>query len=461
MTAGAAIAVGEPRAFRRPARADITPIIGLFREARRDPLHFFIEASEGHGIVEFPNPLGRFFLVRDPDLIGHILRDNYRNYPKSAYYQRVRGLFGDGLFELNGEAWRHKRQTMQPAFHKERVEALGSVMVEEINTLLNGWEGAARTRTPIDIVQPLMQMTFQIITRALCGARAPAGVDALTTALTVILAEGERLLWALMPALYRLPSPRRMRLKGALRVFDSAIHQLIAEAHKPENDGVNLLQMLLASTNPETGKPLSPRELRDDMMTMLAAGHETTALAIAWVCYLLSKNPTVLRTLKAENTRVLGGRAPAISDLAAMPYNLMVIQETLRLFPPFWTLSRQALQDDALGGYHIPAGSTLMVCPYVTHRDSRLWENPEGFDPERFAPGTEAARHPFAYFPFGGGPRVCIGKNFALLEAQLCLAMIAQRFTLELMPGHRTEPRPMISLRPSNGIKMLVRPANA
>ncbi len=458
MTVQTAIALPNPAFGQEPIKAEGIGFFGLFRGARRDPLHFFLRAVEGKDIVEFPNPLGRFFLVNNPQYIGRILQHNYKNYPKSPYYDRVRPIFGDGLFELEGAAWRRKRQTVQPAFHKERVEALASMMIEETERLLDGWEAHAEASTSLDIVPPLMQMTFRVITRALCGADIPGDTDTLTKSLTVIMRAGERVLWSPLPFLYRLPSAHKTRLKRALNTFDTMIYALIKKRQESDEWHDDLLDMLLAVRDSEMGQPLSYRELRDDLMTLLIAGHETTGQAIAWACYLLSKDPHILRKLREENREILGDRRPGLSDLDAMPYNLMVVQETLRLFPTFWTLSRRAENDDTLGPYHIPAGSTLMVSPYVSHRNPSIWHNPEGFDPERF--GSEDTRSQFAYIPFGGGPRVCIGKNFALMEAQLCLAMLVQRFRLELVPGYRTEPLPMISLRSSHGIRMAIKPSD-
>ena len=236
---------------------------------------------------------------------------------------------------------------------------------------------------------------------------------------------------------------------------------MVQRRRAASDDKVLLIDLLFASPEPETGRPPSARELRDDLMTMLIAGHETTALAIAWACYLLSKNPHVLQKLKVENKAVLGDRLPNLSDLQDLEYHRFVIQETLRLYPPFWTLSRQANQDEIVEGYHIPAGSTVMVAPYVLHRNPKYWSNPEGFFPERFHDGDLARGKNPAYFPFGGGPRVCIGKHLALMEAQLYLSMLVQRYEMELQPGHRVEARPMISLRPRDGIRMRLKPAMA
>jgi cytochrome P450 len=444
-----------------PTRAKVAPFIGLFHGARKDPLHFFLKAAESCEVVEFPNAVGRFFLINEPEIVDQVLRAKHRNYPKSQYYERVRPLFGDGLFELEGEKWKLKRQTMQPAFHKQATEGLAQIIVDEVGATLEDWGALADRREAFDIVPPLMQMTFKIITKAMCGTALPHDVEEISDALTTILQAGERLLWAAFPAVHHLPSPRKARLKRALETFDRFILDLVEKRREMPDEEVLLIDLLLASRNPETGAPLSERELRDDLMTMLIAGHETTALAIAWACYLLSKNPQVHDKLRQENRAVLGGRVPSLADLQKLDYHRAVINETLRLYPPFWTLSRQAVADDVLSGYHIPAGATVMVAPYVLHRHPRYWSNPEGFYPERFSDPDLAKAGNFAYFPFGGGPRVCIGKNLALIEAQLYLAMLVQRFDLELQPGWRVEPRPMISLRPSDGIRMRVKASPA
>jgi cytochrome P450 len=443
------------------SKAKVAPLLGLFHGARKDPLHFFTKAAESCEVVEFPNAVGRFFMINDPQIADQVLRAKHKNYPKSQYYERVRPLFGDGLFELEGEKWKLKRQTMQPAFHKQATEGMAGIIVEEVGTTLDAWAPRIRSGEAFDIVQPLMQMTFRIITKAMCGTALPHDVEEISQALTTILQAGERLLWAAFPFVHHLPSPRKARLKRALDTFDSFIFDLVEKRRAMPGDEVLLIDLLLASRDPESGAPPSDGELRDDLMTMLIAGHETTALAIAWACYLLSKNPQVRDKLKRENESVLGGRTPGLADLPGLSYHRAVINETLRLYPPFWTLSRQAIADDVLCGYHIPAGATVMVAPYVLHRHPHYWSNPEGFYPERFDDPQLAKASNFAYFPFGGGPRICIGKNLALIEAQLYLAMLVQRYDLELQPGWRVEPRPMISLRPGDGIRMRIKAAQA
>ena len=440
---------------RAPWRAPINPLFGLVHGARNDGLKFFTEMGAHREVVDFPNPFGRFYLVNDPNLIHRVLEGNYRNYPKSDFYQRVRPIFGAGLFELEGDEWKHKRQVIQPAFHRQQIEAMATLMVDEIAELIDTWEQQPGRR--LDVCPPLMQMTFRVITRCISNADIPGDMDELTDALTLIMREGERVLWALVPQLHSLPGPRRTRLKKALATFDACMYALIQDRIRSGKQHGDLLDLLLAQTDPDTGEMVSPQVLRDDLMTILIAGHETTAMAIAWSCAMISKHPDIRDKLKAEVDTVLGDRRPVLADLKELRYTGMVVEEALRLYPPFWSISRKAEQDDMLGDYHIAAGSTLMLCPYVTHRNPVYWRDPERFDPERFSPEQSEGRPKYAYFPFGGGPRVCLGKAFALMEAKLYLAMMVQKFALDLVPGQRLGAEPMISLRPLEGLEMEIR----
>ena len=436
--------------------APVSKWFGMIRGARNDPLDFFVNLAQSHEIVEIPNPFGRFYLVNHPDFVSRILQHNYKNYPKSPFYQRVRPIFGEGLFELEGARWKQKRQCVQPAFHRDGLEALAGMMVREITVLLDQWEGQVASGKSVDIVPELMEMTFRVITRALCSCDLKVDFRELSSALTVVMREGERVLWALVPGLSNLPSPRKSRLHQALKVCDDFIFAILEERRRSSEDHNDLLAMLLSSKSIRGDETISDDELRDDLLTMLIAGHETTAMAIAWACVHMSLNPCIRQEAQNEVDAVLGGRLPRVSDLSNLKFVRMIIDEAMRLYPPFWTISRQALSDDWLGPYHIPAGATLMLCPYVVHRNSRYWQNPEGFDPERFRQGNSPVRNNGTYFPFGGGPRVCLGQNFALMEAQLYLAMLIQRLQLDLVPGQKIEAEPMISLRPKHGVHMTV-----
>lgn len=443
----------------RAPRADINRLTGLVRGARTDTLNFFMRVARGRDVVELPNPLGPFFLVNNPDSIERILHGNWKNYPKSDYHQRVKPLFGDGVFIMEGEKWKWKRQTIQPAFRAAAIDGLVNVVVDEMAEALDGLDRLADTGEDIDITVPLTQTAFKIITRALCSEPIPGDPDEFSDAVVTLMRAGEKVLWSLFPFVHALPSPSRAKVLRAIRVVDENMFELVRRRMESEPKG-DMLDLLLASRN-GAGEPLNMRELRDDLVTMLVAGHETTALAMSWTLYEMSRNPQLTRRLRDEVQAAIGDRAPTLADLPKMAYVEQTVKEALRLYPPFWSLSRKALEEDVIAGYTVPKGATLMLCPYVMHRNPKYWTNPEAFDPDRFGPERAGAVHEYAYFPFGGGPRTCIGKRLALMEAQLSLAMLIQRFDLHLVPGQTIEAEPMISFRPRHGIRMTVHRAGA
>lgn len=437
----------------------LMPIIGVLRAARKDPLQFFVRAAQEHGdVVRFNTGPQSLFLLNDPNHIDHVLSSNYQNYKKSKYYDRVKSIFGEGMFTVDGEVWRRKRQLVQPAFHHRKIEALCGVMTKVAEETVERWRPAAAQGEPIDLASEMMQISLSISIRAFMSVDYPLEVTPMARALTVLMRAGEKRIWSLFDFSQYLPTPSNFRVKRAVESFDRELFALLDERKEDGIERDDLLSMMLGVRDADTGEPLTNKQLRDELMTVITAGHETTAVTIAWAYYLLSKFPEVERKLHAELRTVLNGRTPTVSDLPNLPYTKMVAYETMRLYPPFWTMSRTAIEDDELGGYHIPSGSAIMLCPYVVHRNPKYWENPEGFDPERFTADREAARPRYAYFPFGGGPRVCIGKQFALMEAQLLLAVVSQHYRLHVVPGQRIEPEPMISLRPRDRMLMTVHP---
>jgi cytochrome P450 len=253
-----------------------------------------------------------------------------------------------------------------------------------------------------------------------------------------------------------IPTPRNRRLRNAIQVLDKIVYGFIEQRRRGEGDRNDLLSRLMSARDPETGEAMDDRQLRDEVMTMFLAGHETTANALTWSWYLLSQHPASRERLEAELLGSLDGKSPGVEDLPKLPFTAMVLKESMRLYPPAWLIARSAAKDDVIGGARIEAGTFVFVCPYMTHRHPAFWEDPERFDPERFAPGKDAERPRFAYFPFGGGPRQCIGKDFALIEAELAIAAVAQRYRLELLPGHPVVAQPMITLRPKHGMQMRV-----
>ena len=369
----------------------------------------------------------------------------------------LHAALGNGLLLSEGDFWRRQRRLAQPAFHRQRLVSFATTMVDSTQAMLTRWEGF-EPGAPFDVAQEMMRLTMGIVSRTLLGmdvsedARDARNVSG---ALTRLLEESNRRLLSVI-RLEKLPLPRNLRFKKDIALLDSVVFKIIAQRRKSGEDTGDLLSMFMHARDEETGEGMDDRQLRDEVMTMFLAGHETTANLLSWTWMLLSQHPAVQDKLRAELAEVLGGKAPTFEDLPRLTYTRMVLEEVLRLYPPAWILARQAREADEIGGFTIPKDSLIVLCSYVVHRLPRLWPNPEGFDPERFAPGREEGRHKYAYFPFSGGPRSCIGNAFAMMEAQLVLATVAQRFRLDLLPGHPVKADPSITLRPKDGVRVTI-----
>jgi cytochrome P450 len=346
----------------------------------------------------------------------------------------------------------------QPAFHQRRVTAFGDLMTDATLAMLERWRPSVAQRQPLDVATEFMHLTLEVATRALFSASVERDVDAIGRAITTLLNEVTfRFTFPFYPPL-KVPTPRNRRFLAAQATLDGVIYGIIAERRRQPGEHDDLLALLMEARDEKTGEGMSDRQLRDEVITLFVAGHETTANALSWSSYLLSTHVAVARKMRAEVDEVLQGRIPTAADVPNLPYTRMVIDETLRLYPPAWITNRRAIEDDTICGYRIPADAIVSISPYVTHRDPTLWQNPEGFDPDRFAPERSSRRPHFAYFPFGGGPHQCIGKGFALLEATLVLALLTQRYELHLAPGRRVETVAMATLRPRYGMWMTAHP---
>jgi cytochrome P450 len=422
---------------------------------RRNPIAVFVDVARSFGDVAYLK-IGprRGYLVTHPDHIRHVLQDNARNYHKSPLYDKLRVSLGNGLLTSEDGYWLRQRRMAQPAFHRQRIEALASVMAEAANETAARWEPIAARGEPIDISDEMMRLTQAIVLRTLLGADLGPFAGELDRAWAIVNQHIGTNFWSL-GLLERWPTPKNRRFRRALDVLDRAVFHIINERRRAGCESNDLLSMLLFARDEETGQAMTDRQLRDEVMTILLAGHETTSLALAWTWYLLSQHPDAQRRLENELDSVLGGRLPAYNDLGSLPYTRMVIEEALRLYPPAWGFSRQAIGSDEIGGFHLPRGWLVFLIPFVMHRHRAYWAEPESFDPERFAPERSSARPKFVYLPFGAGPRQCIGNQFAMIEAQLALATLAQRYRLALVPGPPVEPWPLITLRPRHGIKMM------
>jgi cytochrome P450 len=396
----------------------------------------------------------RMFVINQPEAIRHILLDNAANYTKSEVGRRLLepGL-GRGLLTSEGETWRRHRRIMAPAFDPRSVAGYVPVMTEVTQALLAKWDVLAEPREA-DVAGAMMHATLHIISRAMFSSDSDEIVDVVEAGVNLYQTKVQPTLADFL----HLPQWLARLIAPFPRIFDEfdiKVDELLTERGRaPEAEPKDLLARLIYARDAETGGGMTAKEVRDQVVTIFMAGHETTAQALSWTFYLLSQHPDVERKLHDELATVLAGRTPHSEDLAQLRYTRMVIEESMRLFPPAYIIGRQPVGDDEVLGHCIPAGSAVLILPWLLHRKPALWEDPDRFDPERFAPEHAARRPRFAYMPFGAGPRICIGGAFAMAEAMIILAAIAQRYRLRLKPGYPVEPQGLITLRPRHGLRM-------
>lgn len=400
-----------------------------------------------------------FTTVFHPRDVQRVLVENVANYTKHSHgYQKLKLLIGNGLVTSTGDFWLRQRRIAQPAFHRKRIEGFADTMVTAGLDLNEHLARLARADGVVDMHHEMMRVTLRIAGETLLSHDPSAAADEVGEALTFLLAYVDDLIHTPLPFYEQLPLPKNLRARRALARLDAIVGGIIAARRtgEPKND---LLSMLMDARDEDTGEGMSDAQLRDEVMTMFLAGHETTANALSWTLALLSLHPDVQRRLERELDDVLDGRPPKLADLPALVFTQQVLKEAMRLYPPVWMMARRVEDDDEVGGHLLPKGSFVFVSQYVTHRHPAFWENPEGFDPDRFAPARvaeekERGRPRYAYFPFSGGPRQCIGNHMAELEAQLLLATLLSRFRVKLVPGYRVELDPGVTLRPKRGVPM-------
>jgi cytochrome P450 len=409
-------------------------------------------AREYGDIVTFRTGPQRSFLLNHPDYIEHVLVTDNHRFIKPFAFRRMRLFLGGGLLSSDGEAWRRRRRLAQPAFHKDRVAAYGALMVAYAQRRLATWNpGDVR-----DLHEEMMQITYEIVGKTLFDADVGDRAADVRSSLAVALEHYQKLLssfWILLPD--AVPTPANLRLRKALQHLDSAVYRVIDDRQADGTDRGDLLSMLLRARDEDGGR-LSRRQLRDEVMTLMFAGHDTTALTLTWCWYLLAQHAEAEHRLHAELADVLGGRAPTVDDVPSLTYTAMVVNEVLRLYPPAWGIAREAVEDCQIGGYHVPKGSIVLMSQSVMHRDPRYFEDPDSFRPERWANNLAKRLPKYAYFPFGGGQRLCIGNSFALMESALLIATIAQSYRFELAADRAVEPHAALTLRAKHGMRMVL-----
>jgi cytochrome P450 len=432
------------------------PLVGVLPMLLRNPLQFMLDTSTRYGdVISMRVGPKRFYLLNHPDHIKHVLQDHHRNYQKGANLAMLKRLMGNGLVTSEGDFWLRQRRLVQPAFHHRRIADMAATIVDKTAAMLEGWRPIAASGDELDVVAEMMRLTQQIIVRTMFGSAIGDDTELIYRALNTILSHLSHMLWT--SALPEWLTPGQRRFEQALQALDRVVYRMIDECRHNADTMGNLLALLLQARDAETGTGMTDQQIRDEVMTLFVAGHETTANALAWAFAMLGQHPDVAQRLHAELETVLAGRPPTFEDLPRLTYTRMVIEEVLRLYPSGWVMFRTPITDDVIGGQRIPAGAIVVLCPYAMHRSAAYWEHPERFDPERFSPERSAERPRYVYTPFGGGPRQCIGSAFALMEAQLILAMVAQRYEMHGVPGRPAKAHVAVVLQPRHGIHMVPR----
>jgi cytochrome P450 len=424
-------------------------LIGNLPLAGKDPLATFLGWARQFGdIFYYRAGWLHVYFLNHPDLIESVLVKNYQNFLKDRVIRNSRWFFGQGLLTNEGESWLRQRRLSQPAFHRERVASYASVMADYTRQMLASWrDGETR-----DLHSEMMQLTLRIVVRCLFNVEAEE-IGAISGAMNSVMRNTTGLRMLLPPAARYAPIPSMIEFRRSVRRLDQTVYRIIETRRRDERDSGDLLSMLMEARD-EDGSRMTAQQLRDEVLTFLLAGHETTALALSWAWYLLGQHPEAEARLHNELETKLRGRAPEFSDLSSLNYTDGVLKEVLRLYPPAWSLARTVISDFALGGYTIPAGANIVMSQWILHHDSRYFPNPERFDPVRWLDPAMQKLPRFAYFPFGGGPRQCIGAAFATMEAMLILSTVAQRFRFQPVPGQESIPIPSFTLRPKHGIRM-------
>lgn len=444
---------------KRASQAPLPPgpkgslIMGVMRDFNRDTLGFITRLREYGDVVRSRFLYVQAYFLYNPNDIESLLTTNAKSYRKaqslrSPFFHR---LVGNGLVTSEGDFWRRQRRLAQPAFHRQRISSYGDVMVKYAERAIDTWKAGEHR----DVARDMTRLTLEIVVKTLFNSDVSNDADHIGQILSGLVkpfASQATVKWILDN---RLPTPGHRRYFNAVSEIDRIVFRIIAERRASGYDEGDLLSMLLDAQD-DDGTQMTDQQLRDEVMTLFLAGHETTALALSWSWYLLATHPEAEKEFHAELEDVLGGRAPNVSDLPKLKYTEMIVKESMRLYPPAYAVGREAIEETEIGGFRVPKRTQLFAFQWVTHRDARYFEEPDAFKPERWINGDPSPK--YAYFPFGGGPRQCIGNYFAMMEVVLLMATIGQRFRFKLDPEHKVEVLPVLSLRPRNGIKVILEP---
>lgn len=426
----------------------------VLAQAQFDPVQFARQMSDEYGgFVRNKFGMIEIFQIADPDLAHEVLVQRTAEFYKgNVMYRVLKPFLGNGLLTSEGDFWKRQRKLAQPAFHYKRIASYSDTMVQHTQQLLQDWH-TGETRM---IDREMMKVTLGIVNKTLFNVDISAEADRIGEAMTVILHAADDNMNAVVALPSWMPTPKRLHQKRMVAQLDAIIQRFISERRQSQHDEGDLLSMLLLAKD-DDGQGMSDQQLRDEVMTMFLAGHETTANTLMWTFYLLSQHPDIKQRLYTEIDSVLGDRTVTLSDLSNLPYLEMVLKESMRLFPPAPAVSRSPYTNIQLGGYTVTKDAIMQISIFAMHRSSRYWHNPDVFDPERFSPENETKIPHYAYLPFGGGARVCIGNQFAMMEAKLLLVTIMQHYELELASNHEVVPQQLLTLRAKHGMKMVIK----
>lgn len=432
------------------------PIIGsLFDLASPKRLDWLQALTDQHGdISKFRLFKERTYLINHPDLVKEILTLKSDNYTKRTIgFKMLKVVLGESTFTTYGSPWKRKRRLAQPSFHKTKISNLSNIMTNTIEEMLDQWEVKCDNKEVIEVTEEMMRLTLKVVVRALFSTGlSEEEVQVVADVFTPLLEATNKRVSFPFQFLYKLPTTKNKVYQEHIDQLDKIIYRIIRERRAMVNKPEDLLQMLMDAEDEETGEPLSDQELRDEAMTIFIAGHETTANAMSWLWATLSQRPDIRDKVEQEVSDFIGHRKPTASDFVNLPYALQVFKEILRVYPPVPVIPRKIENDDTLGDYSLEGKSSILFSPYLLHRHPDFWENPESFNPDRFDKDVQKGQHTFAYLPFGGGPRICMGNNFAMMEAVFIIAMIIQRFRLHLIPDAKIEPLVSLTTRPKYGV---------
>jgi cytochrome P450 len=439
------------------------PIIGVLPMLRSNALEFLEKATATYGDF-FPLRvfMGESYLLNHPAHVEHVLQSNYRNYRKSPMLEKLKPILGEGLFLSEGELWTQQRKLIAPSFHRQRVDAMGATMVEVIGEHVAKWAALAKTGAEFDLSEDMSFLALEVALRTMFGnGMQPEEAKAFSDALIIGNEVSAERVWNLTRITEVLPTPRNKAYNKAIKTLDDVVWRIIRERRESGEVKNDLLGVLIDARDSDTNEAMNDQQLRDEVLSLLLSGHETTAVTLSWAFHFLAQYPACLERLRDEVDTVLAGNPPGSDDLKHLEYTKRVVQEVARLRPSIWWFARVAIDDDDICGQKIKAGTTVLISQFLIHHHPRIWEEPKVFNPDRFLPENVARRPKFAYLPFGAGPRVCLGSGFAMMEMQMALAMLLRKFDVSITSAEEPELSSMITLRPKEAITARLRPRRA